>query len=208
MRSTGSRSSRRPAPGVADLPRPSEPRCRRSRSEETWEEVVLGEARNELELILPAYLQGQRWFGGKARRILSARLVDAVAVPYGARKGYLAFVRVDYAEADAELYSLPLTFAPAARADGYPARARVASLRRVGGGSDEEGILFDAFFDPDFSEALVEDESPSAEGSRGRGRGGVHTGVPEDGTFLAGARGAVRSPTPSTATRPRSMVSA
>ena len=133
----------------------------------TWEEVVLGEARNELELILPAYLQGQRWFGGKARKTLSVRLVDAVAVPYGARKGYLAFVRVDYAEADTELYSLPLTFAPVAQADGYPALARVASLRRVGGGSDEEGILFDAFFDPDFSEALVKTRARRLKGAAG-----------------------------------------
>ena len=133
----------------------------------TWEEVVLGEARNELELILPAYLQGQRWFGGKARRILSARLIDAVAVPYGARKGYLALVRVDYTEADSELYSLPLTFAPTDRANGYPARARVACLRREGRGSDEEGILFDAFFDPDFSEALVKTRARRLKGAAG-----------------------------------------
>jgi len=96
----------------------------------TWEEIVFGEARNELELILPTYLQGQRWFGGKARKILSARLVDAVGVPYRAAKGYLALVRVDYMDADSELYSLPLTSAPAARAGDYPARARIACLRR------------------------------------------------------------------------------
>src|SRR5262245_4138494 len=94
----------------------------------TWEEIVFGEARNELELILPTYLQGQRWFGGKARKILSARLVDAVGVPYRAAKGYLALVRVDYMDADSELYSLPLTSAPAARAGDYPAPARVARL--------------------------------------------------------------------------------
>jgi len=96
----------------------------------TWEEIVFGEARNELELILPTYLQGQRWFGGKARKILSARLVDAIGVPYRAAKGYLALVRVDYMDADSELYSLPLTSAPAARAGDYPARARIACLRR------------------------------------------------------------------------------
>jgi maltose alpha-D-glucosyltransferase/alpha-amylase len=133
----------------------------------TWEEVVLGEARNELELILPAYLEGQRWFGGKARRILSARLIDAVAVPFGARKGYLALVRVDYTEADSELYSLPLTVAPTDRPTAIPAWARVACLRREGRGSDEEGILFDAFFDPDFSEALVKTRARRLKGAAG-----------------------------------------
>ena len=133
----------------------------------TWEEVVLGEARNELELILPTYLQGQRWFGGKAHRILSTRLIDAVAVPYRAGRGYLTLVRVDYMEADSELYSLPLTCAPAARADGYPARAHVACLHREGRGRDEDGILFDAFFDPEFSEALVRTRGRRLKGTTG-----------------------------------------
>ena len=133
----------------------------------SWEEVVFGEARNELERILPTYLQGQRWFGGKARKILSTRLVDAVAVPYRASKGYLSLVRVDYMDADAELYSLPLTYAPGARAADYPAWARLARLRREGPNREGEDILFDAFFDPEFSEALVK-----TRGRRLKGVGG------------------------------------
>ena len=133
----------------------------------TWEEVVLGEARNELELILPPYLQSQRWFGGKARKILSARLIDAVTLPYRASRGYLTLVRVDYTEADSELYSLPLTFAPAARADGYPARARIACLRREGRGGDGEGILVDAFYDAEFCEAVVKTGARRLKGAAG-----------------------------------------
>ena len=128
---------------------------------------MFGEARNELELILPTYLQGQRWFGGKARKILSARLVDAVGVPSRAAKEYLALVRVDYMDADSELYSLPLTSAPAARAGDYPARARVACLRREGSDREGDDILFDAFFDPEFSEALVKTRGRRLKGAVG-----------------------------------------
>ena len=133
----------------------------------TWEEVLFGEARNELELILPTYLRGQRWFGGKARKILSTRLVDAVAVPYRDSKGYLAFVRVDYMDADAELYSLPLGYAPAERTGDYPPSVRVAGLRREGSDREGEGILFDAFFDPGFSEALVKTRGRRLKGLTG-----------------------------------------
>ena len=157
---------RRPAPirRPASVPRASLPEIA---TRGTWEDVVLGKARNELEPILPPYLQAQRWFGGKARTILSTRIADAVAVPYRATRGYLALVRVDYTDADPELYSLPLAFAPADRAGGYPAGARIARVRRVGRGRDDEGILYDAFFDPDFSEALVKTAGRRLKGAAG-----------------------------------------
>jgi maltose alpha-D-glucosyltransferase/alpha-amylase len=84
-----------------------------------------------------------------------------------ASKGYLSLVRVDYMDADAELYSLPLTYAPGARAADYPAWARLARLRREGPNREGEDILFDAFFDPEFSEALVK-----TRGRRLKGVGG------------------------------------
>ena len=74
---------------------------------------------------------------------------------------------MDYTEADSELYSLPLTFAPAARADGYPARARIACLRREGRGGDGEGILFDAFYDAEFCEAVVKTGARRLKGAAG-----------------------------------------
>ena len=84
---------------------------------------MLGEARSQLEPILPGYLRGRRWFGGKAHRILSARVMDAIAVPYRGGRGYLAMVRVDYAEADAQFYLLPLICTSPDRARGYRASA-------------------------------------------------------------------------------------
>lgn len=53
-----------------------------------------------------AYLVRQRWFGGKARRIARVDLVDQAALP--ARDLWLAFLRVEYAEGPAEVYTLPL----------------------------------------------------------------------------------------------------
>src|SRR5262249_32011325 len=87
--------------------------------------------------------------------------------PYRAAKGYLALVRVDYMDADSELYSLPLTSAPAARAGDYPAPARVARLRREGSDREGDDILLDAFFDPEFSEALAKTRGRRLKGAVG-----------------------------------------
>jgi len=78
-----------------------------------WEESVLGDARGALEEILPAYLDQRRWFGGKARSVLSARIADTIAVPCGDVSAHLALVRVEYAVGEAETYALPLACRPA-----------------------------------------------------------------------------------------------
>ena len=165
-------SQRAPLPAIAIL--------------RTWEEVVLGEARNELELILPTYLQGQRWFGGKAHRILSTRLIDAVAVPYRAGRGYLTLVRVDYMEADSELYSLPLTCAPAARAERLPGPGACRLPASGGAWSRRRRHSVRRVLRSRVLRGAREDEGTPTEGNRGRGRRSIHGGIPEDGAFVEG----------------------
>jgi maltose alpha-D-glucosyltransferase/alpha-amylase len=138
---------RRPAAAQAALPEIA--------TSGAWDDAVFGEARQELEALLPEYLQAQRWFGGKARRILGVRLADAVAVPYRSTRGFLAQIWVDYTAGDPEGYALPLACVPADRAGEYPDRARIARVCQTGRGRVAEGILIDALYDIDFSEALL-----------------------------------------------------
>jgi maltose alpha-D-glucosyltransferase / alpha-amylase len=58
----------------------------------------------ELERVLPAYLRGQRWFGGRTRRIKDVQVVDSVSIADAALK----VADVNYQAGDADTYALPL----------------------------------------------------------------------------------------------------
>jgi maltose alpha-D-glucosyltransferase / alpha-amylase len=59
---------------------------------------------SELERALPEYLRGQRWFGGRSRRIKDVQVVDAVSIG----DAQLEIVEVNYQTGDAETYAMPL----------------------------------------------------------------------------------------------------
>ena len=65
-----------------------------------WDEVFTGSARTALERSLPAYLKACRWFGGKARRMRSATILQAVPFKYDASAVYLAAIAIQYQEGD------------------------------------------------------------------------------------------------------------
>ncbi|HEX6230298.1 MAG TPA: maltose alpha-D-glucosyltransferase [Actinomycetota bacterium] len=127
-----------------------------------WHSIFGARNRRALEEVLPGYLRGRRWFGGKARRIRSVELVDAIPVaPDGGRRtgvrtpGYLCLVRVEYAEGDPETYVLPLACATVdetaevleQRADSVVARLQMREGERA---------LHDALASPAFNDALVD----------------------------------------------------
>lgn len=76
-----------------------------------WDDVLQGPHRAALEARLPQFLKSQRWFGSKAKIITSAVVDQTIPVPVGNGITWIAFVRVDYREADPERYLLPLAFA-------------------------------------------------------------------------------------------------
>src|SRR5690606_18876985 len=56
------------------------------------EQLFDGDARRAVELhVLPGYLPSQRWFGGKARRIASARIADVGSFPSASLPAWLMF---------------------------------------------------------------------------------------------------------------------
>jgi maltose alpha-D-glucosyltransferase/alpha-amylase len=122
-----------------------------------WDAVFQGKTRDDLEQILPKYLKGRRWFGGKARQIKWAKIRDVLPVPHVSSGAYILLVHVDYMEGDPETYTLPLTYASGEHADDVLREHQefvVAQIRVRERG--EEGVLYDALVEEDFCRALLE----------------------------------------------------
>ena len=123
----------------------------------SWEAVFRGGAKIALEEILPAYLARSRWFGGKARQIKTAKILDTVAIPSGTSGARLVMVEVRYTEGEPEVYVLPLTYGEGGKAvQGVGPHGMVARVRLAKDGRPEDGVLFDALWDRTFCLALLE----------------------------------------------------
>src|SRR5213076_896161 len=74
-----------------------------------WDTLLEGNVRTliEREALVP-FLQRQRWFGGKARAVRSARFVDWGLLRRGVRPVFISVVQVDYQDGKREQYLLPL----------------------------------------------------------------------------------------------------
>jgi predicted trehalose synthase len=96
-------------------------------------------------LVLLGTIASQRWFGGKSRDVLDARILDAGTVPGGPPLLSFAIVEVRYGLQTHDLYHLPLGFRPAqegwtdsvvAETDGW--------------------TVYDAIADPEFARRVVQ----------------------------------------------------
>ena len=81
----------------------------------------------DLERVLPAYLRGQRWFGGRSRRITDIHVADSVSIA----DTELKVVDVLYQTGDPDTYALPLC-------------------------PSGEGRIVDALSEPAFNQLLLE----------------------------------------------------
>jgi maltose alpha-D-glucosyltransferase/alpha-amylase len=119
------------------------------------EELFRTQNRPLLADMIPPYLIRCRWFGGKARAIKSATVIEAVPFPYERTTAYFVMVRIGYVEGEPETYVVPLAIA---QGDGvaqvhsdYP-QAVVARLKSPG----QEGVLYEVIEEPAFHKALLE----------------------------------------------------
>jgi len=120
-----------------------------------WDAVFQGRPRAALEKALPRWLEERRWFGGKARGLRGAALVDAVPVPCGTEGARFALVEARYGSGKPETYSVPLSYSSGERAQAIRTAspgAEVTSLDAAG----RAGCLFAAEADPAFARALLD----------------------------------------------------
>jgi maltose alpha-D-glucosyltransferase / alpha-amylase len=114
-----------------------------------------GPARQTLErAVLPAYLRGQRWFGGKARQIESVRFADWGELPAGATWAFLTLIEVRFQDGGADLYCLPLAVSADEAASRIVGTMRSRVLARLTG-PDGEAVLYDAPADDNACQAML-----------------------------------------------------
>jgi maltose alpha-D-glucosyltransferase / alpha-amylase len=132
-----------------------------------WDEVF--SKPGPLEAVLVRHIAGRRWFVSKTRTITSVTLVDTLPVgDRAAPVAHLVVARVELDQGAPEQYLLALAYAGGDRAAAtrrWHPDAVVADLR-VG---DEEGVLYDAVWEPELSRAIFEmighrRSAPSREG--------------------------------------------
>ncbi|MDB6124137.1 MAG: trehalose synthase [Pedosphaera sp.] len=124
---------------------------------ESWEEVLTGKAKRELESCLPAYLKLRPWFGGKGKDIRSVRIKEVIPLPCDSEKTFITFLWVDYVQADPEQYLLPLAFASGQKSETVQSESPQLVIARLRvGASEENGILYDAVGNKLFGGELLE----------------------------------------------------
>ncbi|MFO0810958.1 MAG: maltose alpha-D-glucosyltransferase [Gemmataceae bacterium] len=109
--------------------------------------------RGPLERLLPAHLARRGWFRGAGRAIHAVGLMEAVALPDAASPTYLAGVRVEYAEGEPEVYTLPMALATGPTIDEVLNRQPECAIARVTGSVD--GLIYDAMADASLNGALL-----------------------------------------------------
>ncbi len=119
-----------------------------------WQDALSGRGSSGFTRALPRILAGHRWFGGKARALQRAQVVDAVTVRTEGDPCELVIVRLEYTEGEPETYALPIAFAAEEHVERVAEDIPSALLARLTGKGDR-GVLFDAMWNRDFTEALL-----------------------------------------------------
>ena len=138
-----------------------------------WDSVLDGSAKSILERqALSAFLQRQRWFGGKAREITRVRFVDWSTLRRGAHPAFLTVVDVQYRDGGHEQYVLPLAMSSGAEAESLERQHGPIVLARISGA--RKGVLYDGLYDDGTCQILFgvmqEQRDVAMRGGRLRGR--------------------------------------
>ncbi len=123
-----------------------------------WWRLAETPERRKLEGALPRVLRSRRWFAGKGRRIAQTSIVEHVNLPMqasSADRAQLLVVNVEYLEAEAEQYLMPVTFVDGEAADALMRDHPEAVYTMIGAPGSTPGLLVDAHYEPAYGKALV-----------------------------------------------------
>jgi len=134
------------------------------------DDLLTGRARAQLEALLPDYIRSRRWFGGKARTIQAANIVDVVDVPSAEMEARVLLVRIDYLEGEPETYQIAAIFAKGEDAERAIAEWPESIIVRARQESRAEAaVLYEATANKQFLKLLLDSV---ARGRRFKGRAG------------------------------------
>jgi maltose alpha-D-glucosyltransferase/alpha-amylase len=134
-----------------------------------WRNVLDGGTRVVLERqALVPFLERQRWFSSKSRRIQQARFSDWSTIRQGRNPAFVSMVNVDYTDGWTETYVLPLSLLSEDQAARALNDAPAKVLAKITGA--RKGIIVDGLEDDDVCDRLLsfagaEQEIASARGS-------------------------------------------
>jgi maltose alpha-D-glucosyltransferase/alpha-amylase len=120
-----------------------------------WDSILDGSMRTIIERqALCPFLERQRWFGGKARPLAAAHLIDWATLRRGQYPSFLAIVEVEYRDGGRERYALPLamTMTGSAQATALEQHHEAVVAHITGA---RKGLLFDGLFDDGTCELLI-----------------------------------------------------
>ncbi|HEY0758153.1 MAG TPA: maltose alpha-D-glucosyltransferase [Acidisarcina sp.] len=126
-----------------------------------WEGLLDGENASRIEAeILPEYIQRQRWYGGKSRKIKDTKIIDWGTC--AAEQFALALVEVSYSAGAPDTYLLPLATTSGGDMDNLRAHSSGAILTLLNLPSGL-GVLHDGIFDDRCCKALLSMMEQSSE---------------------------------------------
>src|SRR3569833_1415827 len=130
--------------------------CKTLSAEDEWQELIVGQGRDDLEACLPSFLQQRRWFATKGE-IKSVRLRDLFELPHHSDKNFIAIVMADYSQSEPEQYMLPLAFASGAESERLEHDAPGFVFARAHLEKPNlNGVVYDAAAGTDFGRMLFE----------------------------------------------------
>ena len=117
---------------------------------DSWKNIFSQpENKKKLESILPNYLSGYPWFGGKNKVIQSTEIIEVIPIDYQQQETALVFLEFHYTEGPTETYLILLSYLGQSEISSQiPPEKIIAELRIQQ--QDKSGILFDVLGDKNF----------------------------------------------------------
>lgn len=112
--------------------------------------------RTQLPAALRDFLPGQRWFGGKARTIESAEVLDIVPIAMDRREAFVILAQVNYSEGRPDTYALPLIAMEGGQTPHSDEKGLPSQLLLKGDGEQKNLILADALSDDQFPTVFLD----------------------------------------------------
>jgi maltose alpha-D-glucosyltransferase/alpha-amylase len=119
----------------------------------SWDEVFSEPMLTALARLMPSFLRSRSWFLGRNRRIRLTEMADVIRMPE--TNAYLLFVRVEYDEGEPEVYQLPLSVARGLELEQVQKTIPEFVLAHLQSEDGTKGLLYSAFRDRQFPDALL-----------------------------------------------------
>ncbi len=122
---------------------------------EGWKDIFQGKTKEKLaDDILPQYIRGCRWFGGKARRIRQIKIIENITIGKTPSVTHLLFLKVLYTEGLSDIYLLPISFASGDEARRIIEEKPHIIVSRLRSGTGE-GIIYESIHNEEFRKNLL-----------------------------------------------------